>query len=263
MNLLEKIIASKRTEVAIKRKELPLDLLTQLPLFEAPAKSLKSAIKNGSGIIAEFKRKSPSAGEIQDRNIKEVLSFYNQNKVSGYSILTDKERFGGTLNDLESANKSAAGPVLRKEFIVDEYQVFEAKAFGADAILLIAEALDEYHVTHLTTIAQSIGLEVLIELHSAEQIDKLNDSFDLIGVNNRNLSTLKTDIAASEDLIKYLPYQAVKITESGIKHPDELRSLYALGYEGCLIGEAILDNPGLLPQLTAAANNLKMVGYEA
>lgn len=263
MNLLEKIVASKKREVELKRKELPLDLLTKLPLFEAEVRSLKSSIKNGSGIIAEYKRKSPSAGAIQNQSIEDVVEFYNQHQVSGYSVLTDQERFEGCLEDLEQVRHQAKGPVLRKEFIVDEYQLFEAKAFGADAILLIAEVLDEYHATHLTTIAKSLGLEVLMELHSAAELDKLNDAIDVIGVNNRDLKTLQTDISKSEELIKYLPYQTVKITESGIKHPDELRALYAQGYEGCLIGEAILLDKLLLPQLTDAANKFKLVAYEA
>ena len=263
MNVLEKIVASKKIEVEQKRKDLPLDLLTKLPLIEAPVRSLKSSIKNGSGIIAEYKRRSPSAGIIQDRPIEKVIDLYNQHQVSGYSVLTDKERFDGSIADLIIAREQAAGPILRKEFIVDEYQVFEAKAHGADAILLIAEALDQYHATHLTTIAQSLGLEVLMEFHSIEELEKLNDAVDVIGINNRDLKTLKTDISKSEELIKYLPYKTVKITESGIKHPDELGSLYAMGYEGCLIGEAILQDSKLLSQLTDAANNFKLVSYEA
>ena len=262
MNLLDKIILAKRQEVEQKRIAQPLDLLTKFPFFEQPVRSLSQSIKNGTGIIAEFKRKSPSAGEIQDKPLGHVVDFYLRNEVSGISVLTDEERFGGTVEDLKSARAISTAPVLRKEFIIDEYQIFEAKAFGADAILLIAEALDEYHATHLATIAYSIGLEVLMEFHSKDELKKLNDNIDVIGINNRNLKTLKTDLKTSEELLKYLPYDKVKITESGIHHPDQLRALYAIGYEGCLIGEAVLKDPQLLTQLKDAANNLKLVNHE-
>lgn len=263
MNVLEQIVQAKREEVERKRAKVSIDELTLQPLFHSPVMSLSKRIKEGSGIIAEFKRKSPSAGEIQDRDINEVIKFYNANKVSGYSVLTDFDRFGGSLEDLETARLQATGPVLRKEFIVEEYQIFEARAYGADAILLIAEALDEYHATHLTTIAHTLGMEVVMEFHSKEELHKLNEQVDVVGINNRNLKTLETRIETSEELIKYLPYDRVKITESGIHEPEQLERLYEVGYEGCLVGEAILKDPTLLPRLSAAANNLKIIGHEA
>ncbi|MEO9531388.1 MAG: indole-3-glycerol phosphate synthase TrpC [Crocinitomicaceae bacterium] len=262
MNLLDEIIASKRKEIEVRRKQTSIDQLIKMPLFDKEKLSVSQAIKEGSGIIAEFKRCSPSAGKILDKDLETVLGFYNENKVSGYSVLTDEPYFGGSLMDLQKAAAIANGPVLRKDFIIDEYQLFEAKANGADAILLIAEVVDAYHAESLTTIAHSIGLEVLMEFHSAEEIEKINDSVDLIGVNNRDLKSLETRIETSEKLIKQLPFGALKITESGIHEVNQLKFLYDLGFEGALIGEGVLKNEALLSELTEAANHIKTVRYE-
>lgn len=259
MNMLEKIIEVKKQEVALKRSQQSMDKLTDLPLFNSPVRSLVQALKDGSGIIAEYKRRSPSAGEIQNRKIEDVVQFYAASGASAFSVLTDDSFFGGRVGDLRTVKQLVNGPVLRKEFIIDEYQIFEAKAYGADAILLIAEALDEYHATYLTTIAKSLDLEVLMEFHSEEELNKLNDAVDVIGVNNRNLKTLQTDISTSERLIKYLPYNTLKITESGISSSADLQKLYSMGYEGCLIGESVLKNELLLPEIVEAANNIKSI----
>jgi indole-3-glycerol phosphate synthase len=262
MNLLDEIIASKRKEVEVRRKQIPIDKLIKMPLFEKEKISLAKSIKDGSGIVSEYKRCSPSAGKIQNKSLEEVIAFYNDHQVSGYSVLTDEDYFGGNLMDLQNASSLANGPVLRKDFIVDEYQVFEAKANGADAILLIAEAVDAYHALALTTIAHSMDLEVLMEFHSAQEIEKLNDSVDVIGVNNRNLQTLETRIETSEKLIKQLPFGAVKITESGIQEANQLKFLYDLGFDGALIGESVLKSPTLLSELTRAANETKLEAHE-
>jgi indole-3-glycerol phosphate synthase len=262
MNVLDQIITSKKLEVEQRRKTVPMDELTQFELFKKPVVSLSNSLKNGTGLIVEFKRKSPSAGNIQERSPEEVINFYTKQEVSAFSVLTDNERFGGGVDDLKSVRKITNGPILRKEFIIDEYQIFEAKAYGADAILLIAEALDDYHATYLTTIAHSLGLEVLMEFHSHKELNKLNDAVDVIGINNRNLQTLETDLSTSRKLLKYLPYDKVKITESGIKKPEELKYLYSLGYEGCLIGEAVLKDLDLLPLLCNAAMNAKLTQNE-
>lgn len=263
MNTLQQIIQSKRLEVSLKRNQCQIEKLTEMPLFSKPINSLVTSVKEGTGLIAEYKRRSPSAGPIQENSIAEVVEFYSRNGVSAISVLTDEGYFGGSINDVQSAREFTNSPILRKDFIVDEYQLFEAKAYGADAILLIAEALDEYHATYLTTIAQSIGLEVLMELHSVKELDKLNDSVDIIGVNNRNLQTLKTDISTSKELLKYLPYSKLKITESGISTPETLEELYQLGYEGCLVGEAILKNKDLLPQLNEVALRIKTTHHDS
>ena len=262
MNILDEIIAAKRKEVAVRREQLSIDKLTKMPLFDKECQSLSKSIKEGSGVIAEYKRCSPSAGKIQNKPIEEVIAFYKEHPLSAYSILTDDNYFGGSLNDLSLAESLVDSPVLRKDFIIEEYQVFEAKAYGADAILLIAEAVDAYHALALTTIAHSIGLEVLMEFHSEGEIEKLNDSVDVIGVNNRNLKSLETRIETSEKLIKHLPFNAVKITESGIQQVNQLKFLYDLGFDGALIGESVLKTPGLLSDLTSAALNSKLVRDE-
>jgi len=262
MNILDKILDIKRKEIEVKRRQQSIDSLIKQPLFSSETISLSDSITNGSGIIAEYKRWSPSAGKIQDRSIDEVVGFYKEHNVSGYSVLTDEEYFGGRVGDMRTAKRVVEGPILRKDFIIDEYQLFEAKAYGADAILLIAEALDAYHALSLTTMAHSIGLEVLMEFHSAEEVEKLNDSVDVIGVNNRNLKTLETRIETSEEMLKFLPYNKVKITESGIEQANQIKFLYDLGFSGALIGESVLKSPGLLAELSEAALGAKFVNHE-
>lgn len=259
MSLLQNIVATKRKEVANHKELRPLSELTRMPFFEKDCKSIKDAVLNGSGIIAEYKVKSPSAGNIQNLPLEEVLNLYIREAVSGYSILTDHEYFGGSLELMKMAKQLSNGPVLRKDFVIDEYQVFEAKAFGADAILLIAEILDEYHAKFLTTIAHSLGLEVIMEFHTHHEFHKINDEVDIIGVNNRNLDSLETTLQSSVELLKYLPYEKVKISESGIRTPQDLQMLYELGYDGCLIGESVLKNSSLLSDLSDTARKIKMV----
>ena len=164
------------------------------------------------------------------------------NNVSALSILTDQHFFKGQVEDLKAARKYGV-PILRKDFIIDEFQLFEAKAFGADAVLLIAEVLDSYHVKYLCQIAQSLNLEVLVEFHSEKELFKVPSSADIIGINNRNLDTLETSIENCKTLLPYLPLNAFKIAESGIKSLDEIEELYELGFNGCLIGESLLKEP--------------------
>ncbi len=263
MNLLEEIISRKKEEIDKKRIDFPISELIKTEEFKKPTKSLGQSITSGSGIIAEFKHKSPTAGIIDNGlGLNDVLDIYRMNEVSGVSILTDEHYFGGSLEDLKTAAAFEVGPVLRKDFIVDEYQIFEAKAYGADAILLIAEALDEYHATYLTTIAKSIGLEVLMEFHSAEELSKLNENVDVVGINNRNLKTLKTDIRTAFELVKQLPYESIKIAESGISSTYEIQELLKVGYNGFLIGESILKNQGLLQGFNQAVEQFKNVRHE-
>ncbi len=260
MNLLEEIIAYKKKEIEKRKEKISLDDLIRSELFDAPRKSLKKSLLDGNGIIAEFKRKSPSAGDLSNgMDLTEVVKYYQSNNVSGFSVLTDENYFGGTIDDLTTVKNLNAGPILRKDFIIDEYQIFEAKANGADVVLLIAEALDEYHTTYLATIAKSIGLEVLMEFHSGEELYKLNENVDVVGINNRNLKTLKTDLRTSFDLIKKLPYEQTKIVESGISSAYEIEELLKIGYNGFLIGESVLKNKGLLEKLVEAANRTKAV----
>lgn len=262
-DLLKEIIANKRKEVEANRNSKPLAELVKSPLFEREAVSFEKSILSGNGIIAEFKRKSPSAGKLSEgHKLESTVLSYQENKVSGYSILTDHKYFGGSIADLKEAKGLVHGPILRKDFIIDEYQIFEAKANGADAILLIAEALDEYHARYLSTIAHSIGLEVLMEFHSAEELHKLNENVDVVGVNNRNLKTLKTDIRTSFELIRQLPFGLTKIAESGISSPYEIQELLSVGYNGFLIGESVLRHEGLLKRLVESVEKTKSLRYE-
>lgn len=256
MNFLDKIVASKHEEVKYRRTMTSIKSLTEMELFSRETYSFSNAIKKGSGIVAEFKRMSPSAGSFNiDGILEDTIAYYQSNKVSAYSILTDNERFGGDLIDVSTTRALVTSPILRKDFIVDEYQIFEAKAYGADAILLIADALDEFHCENLTTVAKSIGLEVLMEFHSKEELPKLNDNVDVIGINNRNLKTMKTDVSTSIDLIKYLPYDRVKISESGISSTAQIEQLINVGYDGFLMGEYLLKSK--------AENGLKLIVDQA
>ncbi|MCG8577472.1 MAG: indole-3-glycerol phosphate synthase TrpC [Flavobacteriales bacterium] len=252
MKLLKQIIADKKLEIERQREKMPVSQLTTLPTFDRKCHSLARSIKENSGIIAEFKRKSPSHGDFQKRELKEVVDFYEKAGVSGISVLTNQTYFGGSMLDLQTARSKTNLPILQKDFIVDEYQLFQAKSAGADAILLIAAILDDYYSEHLACIAQSIGLEVLMEFHSAEEIDHYNEYVDIVGINNRNLDSLKVDVEMSKQLYVELPRNVVKISESGIGEVDQIQALSSLGYDGFLIGESLLKNPELLNDLEAS-----------
>jgi indole-3-glycerol phosphate synthase len=242
--ILDEIVLLKHKEVALLKQGKTYADFEKMPHFTRTCFSLKQNISARSfGIIAEIKRKSPSAGEINAQldPAKQAL-LYESNRVAGISVLTDQYYFGGSINDLTVVRSVCNLPLLRKEFIIDEIQILEAKAHGADAILLIAEILSEYEIKAFTTLAQSLGLEVLLELHEAEMIHRLYSEVDIIGVNNRNLKLQKTDLQTSVDLFPYLPPNCLKITESGIRTKDELTFVKSLGYQGALIGESILKN---------------------
>ena len=265
MNFLEKIVAQKRIEVEQRKKNQRISDLTKMDLFERETLSFSSSIKNGSGIVAEFKRKSPSAGVFnKDGNLEDTLAYYQKSNVSAYSILTDFNLFGGSLEDVKKARQLVNSPILRKDFIIDEYQVFEAKAYGADAILLIADALDEFYCENLAIVAKSLNLEVLMEFHTKEELVKLNDNVDVIGINNRNLKTMKTDLQTSIDLFKYLPYDSIKISESGISNKSQIKQLIEVGYDGFLMGEYLLKSKSIngLKEISSQVVNSKNSCHE-
>jgi indole-3-glycerol phosphate synthase len=246
MSILKRIKEHKKLELIKRKEHNPVKLLESSPWFERPTLSMSSYIRreDKSGIIAEFKRKSPSKPDINlFANVKEVTSGYLQAGASALSVLTDEEFFGGKSEDLTTARLYNDCPIIRKDFIIDEYQIIEAKSIGADAILLITEILTASEVKHLSSVANSLGLEVLLELHSEKQLDKYCTSCQLIGVNNRNLDTFITSLDFSRDLINKLPEEAVKISESGISSPSEALELKQLGYDGFLIGEQFMKSP--------------------
>jgi indole-3-glycerol phosphate synthase len=249
MTILDNIIAEKYKEVEAQKVLVPVSKLMMMKGFKRKTISLKDAlVKPGSsGIIAEFKRKSPSKGTINKRvKVEVVTSGYAHAGVAGLSILTDRQFFGGSLIDLMAVRRINRLPILRKDFIVDEYQIIEAKAAGADVILLIAAALELDKIKKLATCAKSLGLEILFEIHAKEELDKIIDEVDMVGVNNRNLKNFKVDIEHSLKLAQELPDKFVKVSESGIDNPETINYLKEYGFKGFLIGETFMKqaNPG-------------------
>jgi len=246
MDILKKIIEHKKPLVKEQKEIIPIKLLEKSIYFNTPVASMKEYLnrENASGIIAEFKRKSPSKGDINKYAcVEDVTLGYMQAGASALSVLTDSNFFGGKNEDLTIARKYNFCPILRKDFIFDEYQIYEAKSIGADVILLIAEVLSENKIKELSAVAKSLGLEVLMEIHSKDQLDKLNDNIDIIGVNNRNLKSFEVSIENSKELANFLPKDILKISESGINSPKDILELRDYGYIGFLIGERFMKTP--------------------
>lgn len=252
MNILDRIVADKKVEVDLKKSVLPLDYLRKSPMIQRETYSLRDSLQERSGIISEFKRRSPSKQVInQKSSVAEVVSGYQAAGASGISVLTDTKYFGGSLDDLLQARSAVKIPVLRKDFMIDPYQLFEAKAFGADVILLIAAVLSPEQVRMLSEVAHDLGLEVLMEVHGEEEL-KRNDltHIDLVGVNNRNLKTFEVSLETSKKLSGIIPADKLAVSESGISSPEAIRELRDYGFKGFLIGENFMktEDPG------AAAN---------
>ena len=239
MDILEKIVLDKRKEVAAKKEMLPVDFLQKSPMFSRRTNSLVVSINSGSGIIAEFKRRSPSKEVInQKSSVINVVRGYEKAGVSGISVLADTKYFGGALDDLIQARNTVNLPILRKEFIIDEYQIYEAKAFGADAILLIAAILNEIEIIKYSSLANKLGLEVLLEVHNKEELNKADLTYvHLVGVNNRNLKTFEVSLETSKSLSRFIPDDRIKISESGISSIEAIQELKKFGFNGFLIGE--------------------------
>jgi indole-3-glycerol phosphate synthase len=239
MNILEKIIALKSKEVAARKSDVPEHELEKGRYFSRQTLSLRKRLLDDkyTGIIAEYKRRSPSKGIINDRDSVEAVTMaYTAFGASGISILTDLEFFGGSLDDLISARDNGI-PLLRKDFMIDEYQITEAKAYGADVILLIAACLSPLRVKQLAQKAKGLGLEVLLELHDESELDHVCELVDLVGVNNRNLKTFEVDLEHSTRLAEKIGSDFVKVAESGINDVNNIRYLKAHGFQGFLIGE--------------------------
>ena len=240
MNILDKIILDKKREVILKKSIIPVLQLEKSVLFERKTISLSNNLRNSSsGIIAEHKRRSPSKSVINnDFSVEEVVKGYENAGACGISVLTDGKYFGGSLDDLLLARASVDIPLIRKEFIIDEYQLLEAKAHGADVILLIAAVLTRNEIEHLSKFAQTLGLEVLLEVHNQEELEKsIMPSLDMIGVNNRNLKTFEVSLDFSKQLAALIPNEFVKVSESGISSVEAIKELQPFGYQGFLIGE--------------------------
>lgn len=250
MTILEKIVQDKRKEIDLKKSVIPIKQLERSILFDRKSISLSEKLKNSkSGIIAEHKRRSPSKAIInQSLNVQDVATGYQNAGVCGMSVLTDGKYFGGSLDDLLIARSSCNLPLLRKEFIIDAYQILEAKAHGADIILLIAAILTKEDIKQFSQLAKSLDLEILLEVHNEEELEKsILPNIDMIGVNNRNLKTFEVSLDTSKKLSRSIPDDFVKVSESGIGNTQTIKELQTYGYQGFLIGESFMktDNPGL------------------
>lgn len=252
MTILDKITAQKAIEVSQAKKNVGEAVLRNSAFFARKTNSLVQSLlaENASGIIAEHKRKSPSKGIINDSlSVEEVTQAYVQAGASGLSVLTDFEFFGGSSDDLQKARVANPNiPILRKDFMIDEYQVLEAKAWGADVILLIAACLSPSQIEHLSKKAHELGMEVLLEIHDEEELNRCPlEDIDIIGVNNRNLKNFaENNVNASIRLASLIPENKVKISESCIGLPETINLLKSHGYKGFLIGETFMKemNPG-------------------
>lgn len=250
MNILDKIIARKKEEVR-KRKDIKsITDLEKTGYFNRQTYSLKDFLTDSSktGIIAEFKRKSPSKGIINDLvKVEDVTTGYAAAGASALSVLTDQDFFMGHDEDLIAARKVNNIPILRKDFMIDEYQIIEAKALGADIILLIAACLKPLEIIEFGKLAKSLGLSTLLEVHNQEELDLgLNEYIDVVGVNNRNLKDFSVSINTSLELAKTIPSEFLKVSESAISNPETIKLLRSVGFDGFLIGENFMKttNPG-------------------
>ncbi len=258
MNILETIIAHKHKEVAARKQMISVAELEKQQFFHSPVLSLKQFLldKTRTGIIAEFKRKSPSKGIINaGAAVSEVTAAYAKHGASGISVLTDEAFFGGSIDDLLEATVNEV-PLLRKDFMIDEYQLIEAKAYGAEVILLIAACLTPARVKQMAVTAQNLGLEVLLEIHNAEELAHICDEVTLVGVNNRNLKTFEVSIDTSLDLINKIPKHLPAVAESGISDVDTIVTLRKAGFSGFLIGENFMKQVSPSVAFADFVNNL-------
>ena len=249
MGILNRIIESKKISLQQKKDTDSFKKLEASNYFKKASLSLAKRLSgnNSNGIIAEFKRRSPSKGIINDKaDIKDVVKAYEEFGAAGISILTDETFFGGSSIDMMKARETVCIPLLRKDFIIDEYQVVEAKSIGADVILLIAACLSPAEVKKLAGVAKNIGLEILLELHDEKELDHICDDTEMIGINNRNLKTFEMDIERSLRMAEMLPDDKIKVAESGINSVENIMMFKENGFKGFLIGENFMkeENPG-------------------
>lgn len=245
MTLLDNIVVNKRLEVKARKKLVPIAALEQSNYFNIKGPSMAASLRNsGTGIIAEHKRRSPSRSVINDKlNLSEVVIGYQSAGVGAISILTDTLFFGGSLDDLALASEIVSVPILRKEFIIDPYQIVEAKAYGANAILLIASVLSDQELLSFSKLAKQLNMDVLLEVHNKQELSRsLLPTVDMLGVNNRNLKTFEVSTTISEELAEHIPSEFVPVSESGISSISTVKKLKQYGYKGFLIGEYFMKN---------------------
>lgn len=251
MNILVEITERKKVEVAARRREVSIaELRTHgMRPMGVLRRSLQSALEtSGVSVIAEIKRRSPSKGELRrDLDVAEIARSYDANGASAISVLTDGSFFGGSAADLQLARANSELPVLQKDFIVDEYQLYEARSMGADAVLLIVRVLDGGLLGELLGLAGELELDVLVEVHSAQELNRAADAgARIIGVNNRDLDTFEVSLQTAMDLRPMIPDGVVAVSESGIRNGDDVRRLRDGGYDAILVGETLMTavDPG-------------------
>jgi indole-3-glycerol phosphate synthase len=256
MSILNKIVETKKEEVnLLKLKYKMLDFVNKnrlnIDFFNALRKN------DGIAVIAEIKKASPSKGVfVENFNHLEIAKLYNSSLASAISILTDEKYFQGNIKFLKDVAKNKIKPLLRKDFIIDEIQIYEAYAAGADAILLICEILDKYQIAEFTALSHKLGMNVLLELHSAKQLDKIDFNLNkIVGVNNRDLNSFVTNIKTSGDIFKLLPSDIVKVAESGIFTRDDVLKLKDYGANAILVGEAIIKSNNMLEKIKELSLN--------
>ena len=243
MSILREIILNKRKEIDFFKKNNPISEIEKSLFFDREVISLKKSLIEKSGIISEFKRKSPSKPNINlDAEVLTITRGYEISNSSGLSILTDSKYFGGSNEDITLVRNEINIPILRKDFMLDEYQIIESKSLGADIILLIAACLSKEEVENLSRFAKSFNLQVILEIHSEDELSYICDFIDVVGVNNRNLKKFETDINNSINLADMIPSGFLKISESGISSSKEIFQLKEYGYDGFLIGENFMKN---------------------
>lgn len=253
MNILEKILETKKEEVLLLKQKYSESSFGSMRHFNKTTHKLSERLKDNFSIsiIAEIKKASPSKGILVDKfNHLEIANIYLQNNVDAISVLTDDKYFMGSINFLSDIAGISTVPLLRKDFIIDEYQIFEAKANGADLILLIAEALSKNQIKDLSQAASKLGLEVLLEIHSIDQIDKIDfDLNKMIGINNRDLKTFTVDLSTTSELKKLLPNDVYVISESGINKKGDIVYLKHSKVNGILVGEHLMRSKNIANQL--------------
>ena len=244
--ILDEIVNNKLKEVARRKKEVPLAVLKSKLITSVPTRDFRKAISSSGriNIIAEIKKASPSAGVIiKDFSLEELARIYEKNGASALSILTDQKFFGGELRDLNKARKASSLPIMAKEFIADEYQIYEARTRGADAILLIARILEREKLKEYLDLASQLDLDCLVEIHTEEEWEKIKDlPIDIVGINNRNLANFKVDLKMSFNLVKKIPSDKIVVSESGISNKNDIYRLQEAGVDVFLIGEALLKS---------------------
>lgn len=260
MNVLDQILAAKQEEIEELR---PLAVALRNRAEQAgPVRPFAAALRAGKhvALIAEFKRRSPSAGWInQDGLVAEITKRYSECGARAISVLTDEKFFGGTLSDLRRARETSEVPILRKDFVLEEIQLFEARAAGADAVLLIVRALDDTALKNLLTTARGIGLDVLVETHNEKEIERALDAgANVIGVNNRDLSTFKVDIDLTRRMLDIIPSDIVVVAESGINNAEEVAALGQSGVDAVLVGETLMRAQNICATVKSLSENAKI-----